>query len=113
MSERWWRKYLLPVSTLFRRKATPMVALARLDEPASSPQLDAEMLQGLVESIFSTHEDELDCGGCFEQVDAFAEMVLAGKNAAEAMPLVQEHLDRCSDCRAEFEVLLDALEAIA
>jgi hypothetical protein len=113
MSERWWRKYFLPVSTLFRRKGPPQVEAARLAEPAGSPQLDAKMLQGLVESIFTTHEEELDCSGCFEQVDAFAEMVLAGKNAAEAMPLVQEHLDRCSDCRAEFEIFLDALRAIA
>ena len=38
-------------------------------------------------------------------------LVLAGKNAAEAMPLVQDHLDRCMDCREEFEALLRALRA--
>jgi len=50
----------------------------------------------------------------FGQTDAalknFAPAVdQAGKNAAEAMPLVQEHLDRCNDCREEFEALLAAL----
>lgn len=37
---------------------------------------------------------------------------LTGRGAAEARPLVADHLARCSACRAEFEVLLDALHAI-
>ena len=41
----------------------------------------------------------------------FAELHLAGKNAAEALPLVQDHLDRCGNCREEFEALLTALRA--
>ena len=36
---------------------------------------------------------------------------LAGKNAAEAMPLVQDHLNRCMDCREEFHALLLALQS--
>ncbi len=40
-------------------------------------------------------------------------MHLAGKNAAEALPLVQDHLERCGDCREEFEALLAALQAEA
>ena len=75
--------------------------------------LDAETLQKLVQMIFSTRPDELSCGECFEKVDRFAELVLVGKDAADAMPLVQDHLDRCQCCREEFEALLMALEAIA
>ena len=37
---------------------------------------------------------------------------LAGRGAAEALPLVADYLARCSACRAEFEALLDALHAI-
>jgi hypothetical protein len=40
-------------------------------------------------------------------------MTLAGKNAAEAMPLVQDHLERCRDCREEFKALLAALRSLA
>jgi predicted anti-sigma-YlaC factor YlaD len=40
-------------------------------------------------------------------------MELAGKNAAQAMPLVQDHLERCDDCREEFEALLAALRALS
>jgi hypothetical protein len=45
-------------------------------------------------------------------VDRFVEMELSGLDAAAAMPLVQDHLDKCGDCREEFEALLTALRAI-
>jgi len=75
--------------------------------------LDLEMLKGMVQEILSTRPDEIGCAECFEQLDRFVEMALAGKNAAEAMPLVQDHLNRCADCRQEFEALLAALRAMA
>jgi predicted anti-sigma-YlaC factor YlaD len=37
-------------------------------------------------------------------------MTLVGINAAEAMPLVQDHLEHCRECREEFEALLEALQ---
>jgi predicted anti-sigma-YlaC factor YlaD len=33
----------------------------------------------------------------------------SGLNAAHAMPLVQEHLEMCGECREEFEALLASL----
>ena len=36
-------------------------------------------------------------------------MELYGLDAAAAMPLVEDHLDKCGDCREEFEALLEAL----
>jgi predicted anti-sigma-YlaC factor YlaD len=45
-------------------------------------------------------------------MDQFVEMTLEGKKAAEALPLVEDHLMRCKDCREEFEALRSALEAI-
>jgi predicted anti-sigma-YlaC factor YlaD len=67
----------------------------------------------MVSGIITTRPDEIGCDECFEQLDRFVEMKLAGKNAAEAMPLVQDHLERCDDCREEFEALLTALRALA
>lgn len=46
-------------------------------------------------------------------MDRLAEMALAGEDTAEAMPLVQDHLRRCDDCRGEFDALLAALEGLA
>ena len=75
-------------------------------------KLEPTLLKRLVRAVMSTHSDEIGCGECFEQVDRFVEMVLAGKNVVEAMPLTYDHLQRCSDCREEFEALLKALEAL-
>jgi len=66
----------------------------------------------MVRAIVNTRPDEIGCDECFEQLDRFVEVTLAGKNAAEAMPLVQDHLARCHDCREEFEALLAALRAL-
>lgn len=107
MARPWWRKLLQPF--------LPAVQRARPHQPAAHPhsaQLDAQQLRQLIQGVFSTRPDELGCDDCYEQVDRFAEMVLSGKGAAEAMPLVQDHLNRCSDCREEFEALLNALQAI-
>jgi hypothetical protein len=77
------------------------------------PLADADTLKQMVRGIMTTRPDEVGCDECFNQVDHFAEMVLSGKDAAEAMPLVQDHLDRCGDCREEFEALLTALHALS
>lgn len=62
--------------------------------------------------IAETREgEEIGCDECFEQVDRFIDMQLSGLNAAQAMPLVQEHLQTCGECREEFEALLTALRA--
>jgi hypothetical protein len=75
--------------------------------------VEPEMLKGLVRGIMTAHPDEIGCGQCFDELDRFVEMELAGKDAAEAMPLVQDHLERCWPCREEFEALLAALRALA
>jgi len=75
--------------------------------------LDVALLKSMMQSIVSTHSDEIGCDECFEQLDRFVEMELVGKSAAEAMPLVQDHLDRCGNCREEYLALLAALRALA
>jgi hypothetical protein len=70
-------------------------------------------LKSLVRAILATEDEEIGCAECFEQLDRFVDLHLAGVSAAEAMPLVQQHLDRCGDCRQEFEALLAALESVA
>ena len=75
-------------------------------------KLDQVRLKSIVRAIAHTQPDEIGCDDCFEQLDTFAEMGLAGKDAAEALPLVQQHLLHCHDCREEFEALLDALRVL-
>ena len=76
-------------------------------------KLEPATLKRMVRNVLTTRPDEIGCDECFEELDLFVEMKLAGKNVAEAMPLVQDHLERCRDCREEFEALLTALQALA
>jgi hypothetical protein len=67
----------------------------------------------MARKIAHTDEHEIGCAECFRLLDEFVDRKLAGKNAAEAMPLVQAHLDRCDDCREEFEALLVAVRGLS
>jgi hypothetical protein len=83
-------------------------------EPSSSGEgLDLDMLKEMARGIATTRPDEISCAECFDQMDQFVEISLAGRDAAEAMPLVQDHLTRCGDCREEFEALLAAVSAVS
>ena len=72
---------------------------------------DRDIFKALIGEIADTREVEIGCDECFEQVDRFVEMRLTGLDAAQAMPLVQQHLEMCGECREEFEALLAALRA--
>ena len=78
----------------------------RADETA---ELESEKLRQFLRGIATTRLDEIACNECFDRLDCFVESTLAGKNASETMPLIQDHLERCHDCREEFEALLAAL----
>ena len=68
-------------------------------------------LKQMALGIITTRPDEIDCDECFERLDRFAEMILAGQSPSRAMPLVQDHLERCPDCRQEYLTLMEALQA--
>lgn len=75
--------------------------------------MDPDLLKQMARGILTTRPDEIGCDECFEQMDRFVDMVLDGKDASEAMPLVQDHLNRCQNCREEYEALLTALRAFS
>jgi hypothetical protein len=105
-----WLEKLL---RLFRRGnqtgRRPQSAVDQTDSTMAA--LDAKQIGELVKGVLTTRPDEIGCDDCFEQLDHFAELHLAGKDAAAALPLVQDHLERCQDCREEFTALLLALQA--
>ena len=71
---------------------------------------DQDIFRALIREIAEVREEEIGCDECFEQVDRFIDIELSGLNAAQAMPLVQEHLEICGECHVEFEALLRALQ---
>lgn len=86
-------------------------SLKRRMSPEQDNQDSQDKLGQLMRIIAATRPEELDCDECLELVDGFAEEMFAGKDAAEAMPLVEGHLELCPYCREEFEALLAALRA--
>lgn len=74
---------------------------------------DKDIFKAVIKEVAEVHEVEIGCDECFEELHRFAEMKLAGLDAASAMPLVYEHLEMCGECRDEFEAFLAALRATA
>lgn len=75
-------------------------------------KLTTDILKRMIRVLQHTKPDEIGCNECFEQLHRFAELELAGKSPEKAMPLVEDHLARCKDCREEYEALLEALKAL-
>ena len=48
---------------------------------------------------------EVGCDACFDELDRFVELELAGKDADAAVPGLSAHLDGCPACREEYESL--------
>ncbi len=50
-------------------------------------------------------EPEVGCDVCFEELDRYVELELAGKDVDAAIPGLRAHLDGCPACREEHESL--------
>ncbi len=50
-------------------------------------------------------EPEVGCEVCFDELDRYVELELAGKDADAAIPGLRAHLDGCPACREEHESL--------
>ena len=88
--ERLWRRLGLGRRSHFRLS------------PAAAVQIGRE--------IESTQETEFDCEQVYRLLDQLAEAVQRGENGSPWMPLIRAHLEKCSDCRQEFEALLRVLQ---
>ena len=49
---------------------------------------------------------EVDCDVCFEQLDHYVELELAGEDADAALPGLRAHFEGCPACHEEHESLL-------
>ena len=85
--------------------------LRRWFAPGATHRSDLAKVGQLTKGIVTTRSDEIDCGECFERLDWFAEAIQAGMSPSHAMPLVQDHVERCPDCKQEFLALMKALQA--
>jgi hypothetical protein len=55
--------------------------------------------------LLGPQEVEIGCDECFEQLDVYVELELAGSDADAALPGFRPHLEGCPACREEHESL--------
>ena len=63
--------------------------------------MSAEGRERLLDGLLGPGEAELTCEECFEQLDRYVELELAGKDADGMAP----HLQGCSACAEDHEAL--------
>ena len=58
-----------------------------------------------LERLLGPAEPEVGCDQCFDQLDRYVELELAGRDADAAVPGLRAHLAGCPACREEHESL--------
>ena len=58
-----------------------------------------------IERILGPTGEELGCDACFDLLDEYVELEVAGADADERVPGMREHLVGCPACREEHESL--------
>ena len=66
------------------------------------PRIDGDRLA----QILGPTEPELTCDECFDALDRFVELELAGADADNAIPGLRAHLQGCPACREDHDSLL-------
>jgi hypothetical protein len=59
----------------------------------------------LLGRLLGPAEPELSCERCFEELDRYVELELAGADADAAIPGMRAHLEGCSACAEDHESL--------
>jgi hypothetical protein len=65
----------------------------------------------LVRRLLGPERLELTCEECFDRLDEYVELSLAGGLADERVPGMHAHLEGCPACAEDFESLRDLVEA--
>lgn len=83
-----------------------LIGRKKSSSPQNGIQGDkSEMMQKMMAMLSNTQDVELTCDDVFAVLDQFAELAARGEDVSKLMPLIQQHLDMCEDCREEYKVL--------
>jgi hypothetical protein len=61
----------------------------------------------LLGALLGPDRPELSCEECFEQLDHYVELELAGGDADDAVPGMRAHLEGCPACHDDHQSLRD------
>jgi hypothetical protein len=64
-------------------------------------------LRAAIARLLGPAGPEVGCDECFEMLDEYVELELAGADADRRMPGLREHLLGCPACREEHDSLLE------
>ena len=62
-------------------------------------------LKQTLSRLLGPAEPEVGCDVCFQELDRYVELELAGKAADTALPGLRAHLEGCPACREEHDSL--------
>lgn len=68
-----------------------------------------DKMVALLDMLVLTRDEEATCDDCLNRLAEFAETTLAGKSVPDGLRSIDEHLERCGECREEFSALKLAL----
>jgi hypothetical protein len=65
----------------------------------------------MIDGLLGPSGPELSCEACFEHLDEYVELEVAGEDADGRIPGMREHLEGCPACREDHESLRELVEA--
>jgi hypothetical protein len=72
---------------------------------------DPSRTADLLARLLGPADPELTCEECFEELDRYVELELAGRDADAAVPRMRPHLEGCPACREDHDSLAALLSA--
>ena len=64
----------------------------------------------MIDGLLGPGGPELSCEACFEHLDEYVELEVAGEDADGRIPGMREHLEGCPACREDHESLRELVE---
>jgi hypothetical protein len=68
--------------------------------------MEDAMTDDLLHRLLGPDGPEVSCETCFEEIDRYVELEVAGADADAAVPGMAAHLGGCPACREEHDTLL-------
>ena len=68
-------------------------------------QHDPSRTAALLARLLGPADPELTCDECFEELDRYVELELAGRDADAIVPGMRPHLEGCPACREDHDSL--------
>lgn len=95
----------------FKRIIKVLVDGKKASQQEAAPQQNGSMIGKLLQMVENTDEIEIPCDEVFDLLDQYVELEASGEDVANLLSLVKMHLDKCRDCREEYEALARVFEA--